>query len=335
MLKLQELERKAVFFRELATLVGAGITIGMALETLRDQTPPGRLRMAAIEGTAKARGGRPFSEVMERYSDVFTPVEIALIRVGEEAGHLDSLMAQIASHLEQEYKLRQMISRETFYPKLVLAALLAFPIVVPAIIGGLTTSTGAGFGLFLLGVVHLILLAVVLAGAYWVFRYLVNSNQTFSRSWDTFKLTVPVFGLVARRLALARFSRGLALMYGAGMDLPLALSLSADLTGNSAMREPMKLAAVKLQSGVGLSEVLALIPYMDSVVLQMLRTGETTGSVDLMMVKVAEHFEEASESSIKRMVTLIMPVSVIVLGIFVLILALETYGKIYGALSNM
>jgi type II secretory pathway component PulF len=334
MLKLPELERKATFFRELATLIGAGITMGMALEALRGQTPPGRLRMAAIEGTAKAHGGRPFSEVMARYGDVFTPVETALVRVGEEAGHLDRLLAQIASYLEQEYTLRQMINRETLYPKLVLAALLAFPIVVPAIIASLTTGAGSGFVIFLKGVLHLLLLALVLWGGYALFQYLLRSNRTFARSFDTFKLNAPVIGLVVRRLALARFSRGLALLYGAGMGLPQAVSLSADLTGSPAMAEPMKAAAVKLESGAGMSEVLSGVPYMDDLALQMLRTGETTGSVDVMMLKVAEHFEEASETSLKRMVTLIMPVSVIILGFFVLLLLLKTYGGILNQALN-
>lgn len=333
MLNLTALERKATFFREFATLLGAGVSIGMALETLRDQTPPGRLRMAAIEGTLKTQGGRPFSEVVVRFPDLFTEVEVAMFRVGEEAGHLDRLTAQIATYLEQEYALRQMISRETFYPKIVVAALLAFPIVVPAIIASLVTGGGSGMVVLLTGLLRLLLLAALVGGGYLLLRHLLTSNQTFARAFDTFKLNLPVLGLVLRRLALARFGRGLAVMYGAGVSLAQAVSLSADLTGSPAMREPMKVAAIKLESGAGVSEVLAGLPYMDDMALQMLRTGETTGSVDAMMLRVAEHFEAASEASIKRLATLIMPISVVILGIFVLMTALGTLGNIYGGLG--
>jgi type II secretory pathway component PulF len=331
MLKLTAIEQKATFFRELATLVGAGVTIGVALDTLREQVPPGRLRMAVIEAAHQAKGGRPFSEAMTRYSDVFTPVETALIRVGEQAGHLDRLLAQIASYLEQEYSLRQMINRETFYPKIIFAAIIAFPIVVPAIIAALVTGPGAGFLVLFRGLLRLGLLVALALGAYALLRYMITSNSSFAASYDSFKLNVPVLGAVVRRLALARFCRGLATLYGAGVGLPEAVSLSADLTGNAAMRGPMHAAAVKLEEGSSVSEVLAEVPYMDDVALRMLRTGETTGSVDEMMLRVAEHFEEASGSSIKRMATLITPIATIIAGIIVLFMALGVYGGIIGA----
>ena len=334
MLKLTAIEQKATFFRELATLVGAGVTVGMSLTTLREQVPPGRLKMAVIEGAHKAQGGHPFSEVMVRYSDVFTPVEVALVRVGEEAGHLDRLLAQIASYLEQEYSLRQMISRETFYPKIVFGALIAFPTVVPAIIATFVMGPGAGFVVLLKGIIRLLVMVMLALGAYALVRYMIRSNSTFANSWDLLKLNLPVLGPVIRRLALARFSRGLATLYDAGVGMPQAVSLAADLTGIPAMRGPMQAAAVKLESGASASEVLAEVPYMDDMALRMLRTGETTGSVDAMMLRVAEHFEEASGSSLRRMTTLIMPVATIIAGIFVLILAVQVYGGYLSSALN-
>ena len=334
MLKMAEIEKKATFFRELATLVGAGVTVGVSLATLRDQVAPGRLKMALIEAASKSQHGRPFSESMARYGDVFSPVERAMVRVGEESGHLDRILAQIATYLEQEYALRQMISRETFYPKIVFGALIAFPIVVPAIIAALMKGPGAAFLILLGGVARLLGMAVLVLAAYLFLRHLITSNQTFARSWDVFKLNVPVLGPVFRRLALARFSRGLATLYDAGVGLPQAVSLSADLTGSPAMREPMKAASVKLEDGASVADVLSGVPYMDDMALQMLRTGETTGSVDVMMLRVAEHFEEASGSSLKRMGTLIMPVATVIAGVFVLIRVLQVFVGIYGGMLN-
>jgi type IV pilus assembly protein PilC len=207
--------------------------------------------------------------------------------------------------------------------------------VVPAIITGLTKSAGAGFSALMGGIFHLVLLALLIMAGWAFLGHLLRSNRTFALSWDIFKLNAPVFGLLVRRLALARFSRGLALMFGAGLPMPEALRLSADLTGSPAMREPMHAAALKLESGAGLAEVLTGMPYMDDMALQMLRTGETTGAVDAMMDRVAQHFEEACETSIKRMVTLIMPVSVIILGIFVLMMALRVYGGILNQAAGI
>lgn len=334
MFKLSALEQKATFFRELATLVGAGVTIGVALDTLQQQVPTGRLRMAVIEGAHRAKGGEPFSEAMARYRDVFTPIEMALVRVGEEAGHLDRLLAQIAGYLEQEYSLRQMINRETFYPKIVFGALLAFPIVVPAIIAALVQGPGRGFAVLFFGLLRLGVIAALALGAYALVRHLVTSNSTFAAGYDAFKLNVPVLGPVIRRLALARFGRGLATLYSAGVGLPQAVRLSADLTGNAALRGPLQAAAVKLEDGSSVSDVLAGVPYMDDLALRMLRTGETTGGVDAMMLRVAEHFEEACESTIRRMTTLITPVAVVIAGIFVLLLALQVYGGLIGAALN-
>ena len=205
MLKLTALEQKATFFRELATMVEAGMTVGEALGTIRERLAPGRLRMAVLEAAHKTRTGSPFSDAMIRYTDVFTPVETAMIRAGEQSGHLDRLLGQIATYLEQEYSLRQMVSRETFYPKIVFVFILAFPIVVPAVIKLFTGGGPLAFFLaLLLGFLKVGLVVAIFGGLYLLIKWLIASSPPLARSVDALKLSIPVFGNVVRRLALAR-----------------------------------------------------------------------------------------------------------------------------------
>jgi len=336
MLKLTQIERKATFFRELATMVEAGMSIGEALGALRDRVPPGRLHVAVVEAAASTRRGKPFSEVMRRYSDVFTPVETAMVQAGEQSGRLDRLLGQIATYLEQEYSLRQMISRETFYPKVLFVFVFAFPSVLPALLAyfGPGGSLLKGFVVLLGGLLRLAVLVALAVGLYYFVRYMILSSREMARSVDALKLTVPVFGPVFRRLSLARFSRALAALYGSGVSLPQAVALSADLTGNAALREPLKQAVPQLEAGKGVAEVLAAVPHMDDMALSMLRTGEQTGNIDAMMNRVAEHFEEASSSSIRRMSTLIVPLATIIAGIMVLFIAIGAYTGYFNALLS-
>ena len=333
MLKLTEVEQRAVFFRNMATMVHAGMTMGESLDASSQQLRHWRLRQAAVEGANQARRGKPFSLVMARYPDVFSTVETAMVRAGEESGHLEELLAQIAGYLETEYSLRQLISRETFYPKIIFGAILIFLIGVPT----LTRMLGQG-GSFLHGMLFFFgavlgwgLLAAAIFVIYVLLRHLLASSRELAAAWDSLKLSLPVFGEAIRRLALARWSRGLAALYAAGVSLPQAADIAADLTANAALRDPMKQAVAKIQEGTAISEAFATIPAMDSLTLRMLQTGEQTGNIDLMMVKVAEHYEEAAVSTVRRAAALTVPIATVIAGIIVLIIALNVYG---GAMSG-
>ena len=335
MLKLRQVEQKAVFFRELATLVQAGVTVGEALGTLADRVPLGRLRFAVREAAARTSHGEPLSGVMRKYSDVLSPVETAMVRAGEESGRLDRLLGQIASYLEEEYSLRQMISRETFYPKFLFGAIILFPVLLQALLAyyGEKGSLRQALVVLLAGLLKLGVVVAILMGAWVLLRALLKSSPHLAQALDELKLRVPVFGVLLRRLALARFSRALAALYASGVSLPSAVHLAAELTGNDALRRPMQAGVGKLQEGTGVSEILSQVPLMDSLALRMLRTGEQTGEIDAMMQRVAEHFEESSRSSIQRMSTLILPIAVVIAGILVGSMLVQFYGGYFAGLG--
>ncbi len=328
MLKITEIEQRATFFRELATMVQAGMTIAEGLEAMQDRIQMMRLRMAAIEGAKQTRAGKPFSEIMARYLDVFTPVEVAILRAGEESGRLDRMLDQLATYLENEYGLRQMMSRETFYPKLLFAFIIVFPVIMRTLLAyfGPGGSFLKALAALILGLLKLGVIAAVALGLYYLIRYLILSNPQLHRALDSLKLNLPVFGTTVRRLALARFSRGLAVLYGAGVSLSASVDLAADLTGNEALRQPMKESVPKLLSGQGLTAVLSQIPNMDNMALRMLKTGEQTGNIDDMMQRVAEHFEEAATSSMRRTAVVIPIIAVLIAGIIVAVMLIGFYG---------
>ena len=327
MLKITEVEQRSIFFRELTTMVQAGLTIAEALDGASRGTRHFRLHQSAVDGAFAARHGKPFSQTMGRFPDVFTPVETAMIRAGEETGRLDSLLGQIAAYLETEYSLRQMISRETFYPKILFGAILAFMLVVPSIIKMVTPGGSVFRGMLLLaeGVLGVVVGAAVIFAVYIILRHLLISSRELGAAWDQFKLRIPVFGEAIRRLALARFSRGLAALFAAGVEMTEAASIAADLTGNQALRLPMKAAVADVEKGMPISQAFAKIPAMDDLTLRMLQTGEQTGNIDVMMQRVAEHYEEAALSTVRRAGQLTVPIAVVIAGIFVFFLMLQAY----------
>jgi type IV pilus assembly protein PilC len=336
MLRITEVEQRSVFFREMATMVQSGMTMGESLEAAGRGTRHWRLARAAEEGAKAARLGKPFSQTMGRYPDVFTPVESAMVRAAEHSGRLDRLLGQIAAYLETEYSLRQMISRETFYPKILFGAILAFLLFVPAIIAALRPGGGAlaGFLVLFQALLGWGILAFTVFVIYAIFRHALISSRETSAAWDTLKLKIPVFGEAIRRLALARFSRGLAALYAAGVSLAEASEIASDLTANAALREPMKTAAVRIHNGETPSQAFAGIPAMDDMTLRMLQTGEQTGNIDAMMQRVAEHYEEASLSTVRRAAALTVPVATVIAGVIVLFIALRAYTGAFGGYES-
>ena len=136
-------DQRVTFFRELATLVNAGVSIGEALSIL--QTRPGRpeLRAAIADAAKRVSYGERLSDVMAEHPKMFSPLNLAMIAAGEEGGRLDEMLNEVADYLEKEQELRRMLSRETFYPKVLIGAVLLIPLIAQIVIAGVMVGVGA------------------------------------------------------------------------------------------------------------------------------------------------------------------------------------------------
>lgn len=278
----------AIFYRQLATAVRAGIPIHRALISVAENTGKPRLRRLAQELVNELIQGKPLSRAMSRHPHVFDELQIALIQAGEEGGLLEQMLERLAEYLERDYKLRLKIRAGTFYPKVLLLAGIFIPKIPVLVVGGglipYLRETVGWAGPFLLAV--LLVVAVM--------RVLLQLAP-LREAYDSLKLMIPGIGGLVRQLAMARFSRALAAMYAAGVSLPRAITVSALAADNYYLTRRLHSVVPMIEQGQPLSESFRRTGVVPPLVVDMLQTGESTGNIDSMMDKVAEYYEQETD----------------------------------------
>ncbi len=281
------------FFRQLSTMLKAGVPIVQSLDTLAAQARDPRLQPILRDVADYVKAGHPISEGLARYPETITPVMLSLVKVGEEGGFLDEALAQNSDYIDREIKLRNMYKRATFYPKLVLASSFIIIAVCNTIIAsvapgskGLSSPLGIGTWLFLAAV----------GFGIWVFMRVGLTNPNIKASFDQFVLKIPVLGFTMHQLAMAKFGRAFGAMYKAGVPLNKALPLAADTCGNEYLRRRMYPAFRMVGEGRGIHETLISTGAFSPIVLDMVGTGEKTGNMEQMVTKVSEYYEGEAEA---------------------------------------
>lgn len=322
---------QAVVFREFATLVSAGLTLLEALTELQKR-PLSKPFQRFLKSAAKRVGsGQKLSLAMREESGMFSGLVVALIEAGEEGGHLEEMLRTVAQYQERELELRRMISRETFYPKILVGAAVLIPLATRVLIGAVTNSLsdavqGAMKSLTWWGILAGMLYALWLA---WV-RF--RSTTTVSLAVDRLKLHVPLLGGAILRLALTKVARGLAALYAAGVVLPRAVDLAAEAAGNDFIEAEFKGTVRHLERGGKLSEALGATSLRNTLLVRLLQTGEQTGNLDDMLSKAADHYEAEAETQIRRLAIAIVPVAVIVMGCVIGYMIIKFYVGMYSGL---
>jgi type IV pilus assembly protein PilC len=281
------LSELAMMYRQLGTLIQAGVPMVQTLTTLAEQTRHGRLKSILREASSSVAGGNPLSKTMERYPSVFSALQIEMIRAAETSGMLEAMCNRIADYLERELEIRRKLKRETLYPKIVLfVAACVFLLLV-----FLKAGSEGALGYVKLGATILVVGIVV----WWWARFL-NQIPAVGAAWDHVKMLIPGPGGVTRRYATARFTRALAALYGSGVLLTNAVAISARACGNRAIGQRMLNNVPLLMSGQGIGAMLAASGLLSPIAVQMAKTGEQTGNLDLMMNKVADYLESEADA---------------------------------------
>ncbi|MFO8081922.1 MAG: type II secretion system F family protein [Armatimonadota bacterium] len=321
---------RAEVFGGLAAMVNAGVSIGESLTSVAEDMRPSPMQRALMQVGHAVSGGEPLGASLERHPDVFSPLTIAMIRVGESGGRLAEALRNVADYFERDFKLRSLLRRELTYPLILVIAILFIPLVGNMVRLWITESFGAALAagagqLF----IYLVVLGVpaVLIGL--LVRSLRQSRQGRERL-DRMKLSIPLIGNVLRKLALARFCRALASLYSAGVLPGTALRLAGQASGNAVVERELGGKASAVEAGESLADALEGSALMPGTVIRMLKTGEQTGDVDAMAHNVAEHLEMETETSIKQMAVSITPVAVVIAGIIVALMVLGFYANLYS-----
>jgi len=317
---------KIVFTRQLATLIGAGLPLSQGLHTALEQTDNKRLRGAIEDIVASVEGGKSLHESFSKHPDIFDKVFLALIAAGEASGTLDDALRRVATQQEKDAATMSKIRGAMTYPVIVLVVIfgvMGFMLftVVPQVeklyidlkrpLPFLTAAmvSAADFMVNFWWVILIILIAL----GYFGRQYFKTEGGI--KVLDTFKLNVPIFGPMFRKLYMARLARTGQTLLSTGVPMLDMLRITSEAVNNSIIAQSINRAAEKVKGGKALSDALKPEEYILSLVPQMIKIGEQSGKIDEMMGKTAQVYEDELDEQIKTISTAIEPVLMVILAV--------------------
>lgn len=317
----------ALFYRQLSTMLGSGMALSEALRSIGHRTR-GRLGVIIAEMQENVSRGGPMSATMSRYPKVFSRLQIGLVRAGEGGGLMDQMVERIASYLEYEIKIRALIAKATVYPIIILISALVAFICVPHLEVLVNDGSGPFFALIWPGLRAWILWFIVII----VVMKLLFQFETVRIVWDCVKVQFPGVGGNARKIAMSRFSRALAVLYTSGMSMAESIDIAADACANLYIGRRVKFAIPGAQSGVGLTESLTRTGAVSPMVLDMLSVGERAGSMDTVLQKVADYMDEEVDASIHKLGIALFVLMILIAGVVVGYIVIKFFMGFYGKL---
>ncbi|MEA2020823.1 MAG: type II secretion system F family protein [Patescibacteria group bacterium] len=338
-------KEKVVFTRQLATMVGAGLPLTQALSILRDQagdTPFGDI-LEYIVG--EVEGGKPLSEAMRKFPDVFSSTYTALVEAAEASGAIKKVLLRLAQNLEKENELRQKIKGALFYPAMVLTAMVGVAIlllvfVIPQL-KSIYTSFDAELPIatrFFLGVSDFAvkrwwLVIALVAGLIFAFRWFRNTERGRYFT-DELVLKLPIFGPLVKQMELVEMTRTLSLLLTSGVPILDSLNIVYNATENVMFRDALGDAREIVKHGESLAAPISGSEYFPPLVSRMIRVGEESGELGEVLLKVAEYFEGEAEHTVENLTTALEPVIMIILGVGVGFMVLSIIMPIYNLTSQ-
>lgn len=337
-IKLKEL---AVMSRQMATMIGAGLSLLRTLNILAAQTESKPLAKILRIIRDEVETGVATSDAFAKHPQVFPPLMISMIRAGEAGGFLEGALDSIAVNFEKEVRLRGKIKSALTYPVIVLAmsllSVVSMLIFIVPVFQKMFTGLGGKLPLPTMMLVYAshamiwvgpLMLLFFIAFAIWWPR---NKNTVRVRKiLDPIKLKLPVFGLLMRKIAVARFSRNFSDMIGAGVPILKALQIVGETSGNWVIEEALKKVAESVRQGHSLSVPLAHQPVFPPMVTQMIAVGEDAGSLEVMLDKIADFYDQEVEAATEQLTAMIEPLMVAFLGVVIGAMVVALYLPIFN-----
>lgn len=337
---------KVNFSRQFATLIGAGLPLANSLKTVAEQTESKAMRAVVEEVLADVEAGRSLSQAFSKHPKVFDNVYIALVKAGETSGSLDESLRRLADQQEKDASMISAIRGAMVYPAIiavVIVAVLAFMMVavVPQV-----RSLYEDMGKELPGLTAFLVAMTDFFGKYWwvvliALALAIYAMLQFRRSdtgrkfFDAFKLKVPLFSGLFKRLYMTRFARTAQMLLAAGVSMLDSIQIAARAVNNKVVEEEIMEAAEKVKGGKPLSEALKDRENVLPLVPQMANIGEQSGKIDEMLGRAAKVYESELDEKIATLSTMIEPILMVAMAGLIGIVIAGTLLPIYSIVSSI
>ena len=338
-----------IFTRQLATMVGAGVPLLRALNSLKDNANDPALTEALNGVATDVQSGMPLADAMEKHPNAFNEVYVNMVRAGEAAGILDEILGRLAQQQEKSATIKKKVKGAMTYPTilLVITILAFFGLMLGVIpqIGKILTDLGGpdvelplltrimlGISAFLINYWYVVLAAIV-GGVYGTSRFLRTPRGRVV--FHTLLLKMPIVKNIVIKVSVARFARTFASLMGAGVSVVESLRVTGKAIGNVLYEETIENSIAEIKNGKQLSETLTGSPLFPNIVSQMLTVGEETGKTDTVLIKVADFYEEEVDVVLESLSAIIEPVMIVIMGTMVGLIAASVMGPIASIAQNI
>ncbi len=334
--------------RQLSSMVDSGLSLVRALSVMVTQVENKQLAKVFNEVRMDAEQGLPFSQALSKHPKIFDDLYIAMVRAGETAGTLDVVLGQLATTMENRASINRKVKSAMTYPAVVgtvmlviITAMIVF--IVPifkkifASLGGaklptptlividISDTIASIWGLLVLAVIIVLIIVFVK----W-------KNGPGKRTWDGFKLRFPVFGPLMHKVAMSRFSSSFASLVGSGVPILQSLDITSDTAGNQVVADVLQEAKEAVRQGRSIAEPFAkhedVIPNL---VTQMVEVGEKAGSLEAMLMKVAEFYDGEVEVTVNSLASLLEPMMTVVMGAMVGVMVVSLYLPMFDYVKHV
>ena len=336
-IKLTEL---SIFCRQFSTMIDAGVSLVRCLDVLSQQQSNPRFKRIILDVLKEVEAGQTLSKSMAKYPTVFSNLFIGLIRAGEGGGVLEETLQRLSTFLEKDVEMKRKIKSAMTYPSIVMGAAVLIVtglcrFIVPTFLGLFETMLPHGRADFPALTLGLVAVSDFLTYKLWAviliiialnigFKAFVKTNFGM-HAWDKFKLKVPVFGKLNHKVALARFSRTLGTLLTSGVPILQALETVAGTVSNVVISDAIMEARARIREGDRIGDPLVKSKLFPPMVVQMISIGEESGSLDAMLAKIADFYEDEVDAALAALAVAIEPMLICFLGVAVLLIILGMF----------
>lgn len=335
-----------IFTRQFATLINSGIPVVDALKILGEGLRSGILKDASNKVKKSIEGGKKLSDSMAQIPNVFDRFYCNMVHAGEEAGILDGILSRLATYMEKNEKVKSQVKGALIYPSVIVVVAMA---VIAAILIFIIPKfqeffSQAGKEPPLLTTIVVTMSNTMIKYWYMVLAFFVGTpiaikmyidTPAGKATFETFMFKAPIFGEIVRKSAVARMTRTLGTLLGSGVGLIEAIEIAARTSGNVVAERSLIRCKDAVLQGKPFASPLAKDKVFPDMVVQMIAVGEQSGTLDNMLNKIADFYEDEVETAVKALTSLIEPLLMVVLGGIIAVLVVAMYLPIFSMAGNV
>jgi type IV pilus assembly protein PilC len=331
----------AVFSRQLATMLAAGIPLVQSFEIIGAGHDKPAMQKLILDIKSEVEGGSSLAESLAKHPVYFDELFVNLVAAGEQAGALETLLDKIATYKEKTEAIKKKVKKALFYPTAVLVVALIVTVILLIFVIPQFESLFKGFGADLPAFTQMVInlsrfvqaegiyILIVAVAIVYTFIYFKKRSKAMQHFLDRASLKIPIIGPILNKAAIARFARTLSTMFSAGVPLVEALQSVAGATGNILYSDAVLKMRDEVATGQRLQRAMETTGMFPNMVVQMIAVGEESGSLDTMSGKVATFYEEDVDNAVDSMSSLLEPLIMAILGVLVGGLVIAMYLPIF------